>query len=333
MTYNLTELTRAHILFAFNYYNTKPAAFPTDPDELYWFDYQGKLYPFRWVILSADVFDGHSESPTHPIFRYYPRWLHDIADRGFHLRYQDRRLSFNDPAYWVAAPFYGPPKKLEDQLADFLQRDFWGTDHGRDTTEGKKIYSLLGRVRINDRIAVRYLDKKGGSARIAAVGTVFDLSRVPVGQLGVKWDIGALLDTYPLPMGLGSGNWWKTIFELKRPEDISLVFQAGNAGKRVARLTWNERQWTEPSGKTGKSRDRNSHEARYGFGGEEWLFDMTKLVEGYHYAFLEPINKQPQAFEGKTYEVFLYTIDGVSKARYWIVSITGVEVLNEKEAA
>ncbi|MBB6126354.1 hypothetical protein [Mucilaginibacter lappiensis] len=113
--------------------------------ELYWFDYQGKLYPFRWVIRSADIFDGHAESPTHPIFRYYQRWLHDIADRGFHLRYQDRQRPFNDPAYWIAAPFYGSPKKLEDQLADFLQRDLWGTYHERDTTEGRKIYSLLAR--------------------------------------------------------------------------------------------------------------------------------------------------------------------------------------------
>ena len=56
--------------------------------------------------------------------------------------------------------------------------------------------------------------------------------------------------------------------------------------KRLARIAYNEEGWQRPSGQYGKSKSKNSHEGKYGYGNEEWLFDKERLMDGYHYAFL-----------------------------------------------
>ncbi len=103
--------------------------------------------------------------------------------------------------------------------------------------------------------------------------------------------------------------------------------------KRVSRLAFNLMNgWVKPSGPYGKSNHKDSHEAKYGYGHEEWLFDTSKLIEGYHYGFLEPIRKQQDAYVGRTFNVWLYTIDSVSKSRYWVGEILNLEVITQSEA-
>ncbi len=101
---------------------------------------------------------------------------------------------------------------------------------------------------------------------------------------------------------------------------------------RISRLAYNSNGWVMPSGLYGKSKHKNSHEANFGYGHEEWLFDTSKLIDGYHYGFLEPIRKQQDAYKEKTYNVWLYTIDGVSKKRYWVGEIKNLEVLTQEIA-
>jgi len=98
--------------------------------------------------------------------------------------------------------------------------------------------------------------------------------------------------------------------------------------KRIARLTWNSNGWVKPSGPNGKSKNTDTHEGKFGYGHEEWLFDSSKLIDGYHYGFLEPIRKQQQAYINNIYDVWLYTIDNISKKRFWIGEINKVEVID-----
>jgi hypothetical protein len=102
--------------------------------------------------------------------------------------------------------------------------------------------------------------------------------------------------------------------------------------KRVARLCWNDKGWIKPSGKKGKSVFSKSHEARFGYGHEEWLFDTGKLINGYHYGFLEPIRKQQHAYSNHIYNIWLYTIEGKTKDRYWVGEILNVEVIDAYES-
>lgn len=97
--------------------------------------------------------------------------------------------------------------------------------------------------------------------------------------------------------------------------------------KRVARLAWNDNGWVRPSGVSGKSISK-SYESRYGYGHEEWLFDTSKIIGGYHYGFLEPINKFRSAYENRVFDIWLYTIDGRTKKRYWVGEIENVQVID-----
>lgn len=60
--------------------------------------------------------------------------------------------------------------------------------------------------------------------------------------------------------------------------------------KFFCRITYNKNRWTEPSGSDGKSNGDGTFEGKYGFGLEEWLNDVSKLVDGYHYSFLQQFN-------------------------------------------
>lgn len=102
--------------------------------------------------------------------------------------------------------------------------------------------------------------------------------------------------------------------------------------KRISRLTWNVNGWVKPSGPVGKSKDSNSHEAKHGYGHEEWLFDTGKLIGDFHYGFLESVRKEQDAYSGKMFNVWLYSINGETKERFWIGEINNLIVLNRKEA-
>ena len=52
-----------------------------------------------------------------------------------------------------------------------------------------------------------------------------------------------------------------------------------NPEYRLSRLCWNDNGWVSPSGRGGKSPDKNSFEREHGFGFEEWLFDFDKVLD------------------------------------------------------
>lgn len=123
-----------------------------------------------------------------------------------------------------------------------------------------------------------------------------------------------------------------TTFDYLLPFYEFVQFGEKRVEKRIARLCWNDNGWVMPSGHHGKSKHVGSHEAVYGYGHEEWLFDTSKLINGYHYGFLEPIRKQHAAFEGNTYDVWLYAINGETKERKWVGEIRNIEVLSKEKA-
>jgi len=100
---------------------------------------------------------------------------------------------------------------------------------------------------------------------------------------------------------------------------------------KIARITWNTNQWVKPSGLSGKSTNA-SHESEHGFGFEEWLFDGDKVIDGIKYGFLEPIEMHRSKYEGKIFDLFLYTRNCKTKQSYWVTTLKNVEVLMPEEA-
>ncbi|OFS10076.1 HNH endonuclease [Hafnia sp. HMSC23F03] len=99
---------------------------------------------------------------------------------------------------------------------------------------------------------------------------------------------------------------------------------------KIARICWNSNGWKKPSGPNGKSTDQNSFEVSPGFGHEEWLFDYSSLINGYHYAFLQPINNN--AHKGQIYTIYLYYFERTSSKKLCIGHIKNTICIDEHEA-
>lgn len=136
-------------------------------------------------------------------------------------------------------------------------------------------------------------------------------------------------------------DWKKLVDEtvafIRKYEDLydDTMNEVWNANqKRLARIAYNLDGWQKPSGKYGKSKSKNSYEGKYGYGNEEWLFDKERLIEGDHYAFLEPIYKYYDLYSGKgqKFDIVLYTVDADTGRRYWIGEIKDLEVISEQGA-
>lgn len=91
---------------------------------------------------------------------------------------------------------------------------------------------------------------------------------------------------------------------------------SGKLPQKFCRVCWNDNDWQYPSGINGKSKGQ-TYERDYGFGVEEWLLDRTKLIEGYHYGYVQALAKAKQ-FVGQPLDLHLFTINGVTKKRYWL---------------
>lgn len=102
------------------------------------------------------------------------------------------------------------------------------------------------------------------------------------------------------------------------------------ADDKIARICWNTNGWRMPSGPKGKSKNKKTYEYKHRFGHEEWLLDTTKLIDGWHYAHLQPIGLHRDKYVEQTFNISLYSINAETKERWWVGCIRGVEVIPPK---
>ena len=101
--------------------------------------------------------------------------------------------------------------------------------------------------------------------------------------------------------------------------------------EKIARICWNTNEWKRPSGTEGKSRGKDAYENIVGFGHEEWLLDDSKIIDGYHYAFLQPVNTKYRIHEGKVYDIHLITFNNIYRKKEYIGCLHNVECLTEEQ--
>ena len=102
--------------------------------------------------------------------------------------------------------------------------------------------------------------------------------------------------------------------------------------EKMARICWNSNNWRRPSGREGKSSDVSSYEHINGFGHEEWLFDLDKTINGYHYGAIQPIGKHQDTYQGQIFKLLLYTYKADEKEWYWVGWLKNVIVISRNEA-
>lgn len=106
--------------------------------------------------------------------------------------------------------------------------------------------------------------------------------------------------------------------------------EIGNNNK-FSRICWNTENWKFPSGSKGKSISTESYESETGFGHEEWLFDKSRVIDGFHYAFLQPLLLKSNKHYNKSYNISLFTINNLNK-RYYVGKINNVKCISREES-
>lgn len=102
--------------------------------------------------------------------------------------------------------------------------------------------------------------------------------------------------------------------------------------KKVARVCWNTNNWQKPSGKLGKVKNTSAYETETGFGHEEWFLDIGKLVDGYHYGYIQAIGQHRETYVDQIYDISFYTINSKTKERWWLGEILNVQVVAGEES-
>ena len=102
--------------------------------------------------------------------------------------------------------------------------------------------------------------------------------------------------------------------------------------KKIARICWNSNDWITPSGRPGKSSNKGSYEYQNGYGHEEWLLDTTKIIDGYHYGYIQAIGKHRDTYLDQIFDVSLYSINSDTKQRWWLGEIKNLEVVSAEES-
>ena len=103
--------------------------------------------------------------------------------------------------------------------------------------------------------------------------------------------------------------------------------------RKCARICWNTNGWSSPSGPRGKSVTSAGsqgfiHERDHGFAPEEWLFDLDKTIDGYHYSRIEPVHTRSEKHVDQIYDILFYAFNSENSTWYWIAEIDQVEVIS-----
>ena len=115
-------------------------------------------------------------------------------------------------------------------------------------------------------------------------------------------------------------------------ENYKYIETTESIKEKITRICWNTQNWQQPTGPKGKSKDTETYENRYGYGYEEWLFDFNKIINGYHYSYLQSIGYNIESYRGKTFNIYLYSIDGNTGNRYWVGKLNNAHIINVDEA-
>lgn len=100
---------------------------------------------------------------------------------------------------------------------------------------------------------------------------------------------------------------------------------------KISKICWNTKNWKFPSGSEGKSPSSSSYESQYGYGHEEWLFDKSRIINGFHYGFLQPLNIASDRHVDHIYDISLFTV--LNSVRFFVCKINNVTCISKNESA
>jgi hypothetical protein len=100
--------------------------------------------------------------------------------------------------------------------------------------------------------------------------------------------------------------------------------------KRLMRLVWNDNNWETPMKRSYDVKKANiqniAFEKKFGFGGEDWLFNPRYQNEGFQYGYIRGINDLKEDLEFVD-EAVLFAIHPYTKDRHMIALIHNLEII------
>ena len=122
-----------------------------------------------------------------------------------------------DPRYWVGGHEWGG----QSQLKRFLTNHEWQMDFPQDKASARRYQKLFAQIRPGDEFAIKGVG--GANLRVHYIGWVREI--VPEsGTLKLEPQPDRPLYRGARPTGSGAGSWTEALLEVKRPQDIALVF-------------------------------------------------------------------------------------------------------------
>ena len=168
---------------------------------------------------------------------------------------------------------------------------------------------------------------------------VFDESFRIVDSNGTPWphQVPVAWDASFKPINILLGAEQNAVMDLKgeRLKKLQKALSSTRAvviEDKIARVCWNDYGWQRPSGCDGKSKNKDAYEYIVGYGHEEWLLDTEKLINGYHYGYLQPVGKAWEKYQGKTFNISLYSINDDTRERWWIGTVRNAKVVSPDES-
>lgn len=104
-----------------------------------------------------------------------------------------------------------------------MENEEWRIGWSPEDEEGSQFYQIIKKIKIGDFFALKSLGGRHDLV-ISAIGIVIDTSEKASGIIKIKWIRTERLFTGKAPKGKGAGNWFSSLLEVERVEDIARIF-------------------------------------------------------------------------------------------------------------
>ena len=118
--------------------------------------------------------------------------------------------------YWAGAYHF----EHDNELQEFINKEKWKIDQNK---KDKKSYLVINEIKIGDFFALKSFGENY-DLNIIALGIVIGITDKPYGELDVKWLKFNQLHKIKTSKYLNTNNWFSTLLEVKRVEEIAEIF-------------------------------------------------------------------------------------------------------------
>jgi len=125
-----------------------------------------------------------------------------------------------DLNYWAGGFHWG---ETTNKYNEFVDEGYFQIGWSSDDAKGKPFYKLIKQFNVGDKICLKTLSGTH-HLKIYAIGDIVNVDDAKNGRVEVEYNVFEDLYNGQAPKGSGSGNWFGTLLQVKRNDDIDMIF-------------------------------------------------------------------------------------------------------------